>query len=82
MSHDTLYRIKVRIGLSMRPGFLNVEPLPLEQTPGVVRLGPHVPTELPLDMLPPDLRIIGSTFWMVFDVRRVPVGYEHIGGAT
>ncbi|HZZ41606.1 MAG TPA: hypothetical protein VFE58_01590 [Tepidisphaeraceae bacterium] len=82
MSHETLCRIKVRAGMCLRPGWLSVEPLPLEPTPGVVRLGPHVPTEMPLEMLPPDLREIGSVFWMIFDMNREPVGFERLESAT
>jgi len=48
----------------------------------MVRLGPHVPTEMPVEMLPPDLREIGSTFWMVFDMKHEPVGFERLGSAT
>ncbi len=82
MSHDTLYRIQVRAGMCLRPGWLKVEPLPLQQRPGMVRLGPHVPMEVPLDMLPPELRAIGAVFWLVFNAAREPVGFEHLGSAT
>jgi len=68
MSNDTLYRIKVRAGMCLRPGWLRVDVLPLAPLPpGTVRLGPHVPTEIPLELVPLDLQPIGSTFWMVFD---------------
>jgi hypothetical protein len=80
MSQETLYRIKVRAGMSLRPGWLSVEHFPLEPTPGFVCLGPHVPTEIPLEMLPPELRVIGSVFWMVFNGTREPVGFERLGG--
>jgi hypothetical protein len=37
---------------------------------------------MPLEMLPPDLRTIGSTFWMVFDTNREAVGFEPLESAT
>ena len=78
MARDIHFRIKVRAQMSVRPGWIAVEPLPIEVKPGIVRLGPHIPKEIPLDLLPPDLRAIGSTFWMLFDQRREPVGFERI----
>jgi hypothetical protein len=80
VSQEILYRIKVRAGMLLRSGWLGIEPLPLETTPGVVRLGPHIPPEIPLSFLPPDLRTIGSVFWMIFNPSREPVGYERVEG--
>jgi hypothetical protein len=37
---------------------------------------------MPLDMLPPDLRVIGSVFWMVFDSEKDPVGFERLEDVT
>jgi hypothetical protein len=37
-----------------------------------------VPCEIPLDVVPPDLQIIGSEFWMVFNRRREVVGVERL----
>ena len=81
MSQDVLLRIKVRALASLRSGWISVEPLLLVPTPGIVRLGPHVPSEMPLEMLPPDLRVVGSIFWMVIS-QREPVGYERVDSAA
>ena len=83
MSLGTRYRIKVRAGMCLHPGWLCVEILPLSPPPpGVVRLGPHVPTEIPLELIPLDLQSIGSQFWMVFDGSREAVGVERLESTT
>lgn len=80
MSQETLYRIKVRAGICLRPGWLRVDILPLAPPPaGVVRLGPHVPTEIPLELVPLDLRPVGSQFWMIFGPTREVVAVERLG---
>ena len=80
MPQETHYRIKVRAGMSLRQGWISVDPLPLQPARGFVNLWPHIPTEMPLDFLPPNLRVIGSVFWMVFKVDREPVGFERVDG--
>lgn len=77
MSQEQLYRVKVRAQMCLHSGMLHVDVLPLSPLPpGVVRLGPDLPTEIPLDLVPLDLQAMGSKFWMVFNGRRQIVGVE------
>ena len=85
MPHSQLCRIKVRAEMCLQPGWLRVSPLPLAPPPdGMVRLGPDgVPSDMPLSLLPPDLREVGAVFWMVFDpASREAVGFERLEGAA
>jgi len=81
MAEKLLYRIKVRSAMVMPPSMLNVNVLPLTPpSPGVVRLGPHVPTLIPLELVPLDLQQMGQCYWMVFDERREVIGVERLDG--
>ena len=83
MSDEQLYRIKVRAQMRLRPGVLCIDVLPIEPPPpGVIRLGPHVPLEIPLDLVPLDLQPMGSQFWMVFNRHREVVSIERVEGTT
>lgn len=79
MSIEQLYRIKVQAGLCLQPSILGVRLLPLSPPPsGGTRLGPHVPNEIPLDLVPLDLQPLGSTFWMLFNARLEVIGVERL----
>ena len=67
MGQDGTCRFKVRAGICLSPGWLRVEILLEPVRPGFVRLGPHIPSDVPLDLVPVDLRQVGSVFWMVVE---------------
>ena len=76
---EQFYRIKVQAQMCLEAGLLRVRVLPLVPAPpGVARLGPHVPGEIPLELVPLDLQPMGSKFWMVFDELREVVGVERL----
>jgi hypothetical protein len=60
-------RMAARAITCLRPGYMRVEwdlpPVP----PGVVQIVEGMPDEVPIELIPPDLRSIGSRFHVVFE---------------
>lgn len=63
----TLARLPVRSLMVLRPGYLQfelmLEPLP----PKTIRILDGVPQDIPLELVPPDLRPLGSRFVNVYE---------------
>jgi hypothetical protein len=66
MPQKQLMRLTVRAQMCLRPGLLHVEPELPPMDPGAVLILDGVPHEVPLELVPPSLRSIGSRFRIVF----------------
>lgn len=71
-------RLTVRAQMCLRPGHLRFELLLPPQAPNTVRILDGVPDEVDLDLVPPDLRPLGSEFVIVFKPWGDVVAVERI----
>jgi hypothetical protein len=53
--------------MCLRPGYLHLELLLPPVPPDAVRIIDGVPEEVPIDLVPPELRSLGSRFVIVYE---------------
>jgi hypothetical protein len=75
-----LRRVPVVAEMCLRPGYLRLR-LDLPQLPPrTMRILDGVPDDVPLELVPPDLRPLGSRFVIVFEPWGPVVAVEPCGG--
>jgi hypothetical protein len=75
-------RINGVVMMALRPGYLRLRfELPALPT-GTVRIGPHVADEVPIELVPIDLRPLGSRVTVTYGRDGQPIAVEKLLQAT